>query len=227
MKYLRKILSLSLPLWSILFLLIEGRGSYCLVSSKAWNLSVSWSSAFSSEPTCLLSLPMTPTHGSGREKWPTLTAVPALAPCSHSAEAPLPVPSCTDRTGGRHVDRGAQRCSGTLCPGPFRTHPHHLHRPLYGAEARPGNACAGAYSTIQTPRCSPHGAEGSADPSHLYLISHAQGLLSLTVCWAPCLAAEYREKWGRVLLLMISWSSGEDRHIKNIYNILWCLDETL
>lgn len=66
MKYLRKILSPSLPLWSILLWLIEGRGSHCLVSSKAWNLLVSWSSAFSSEPTCLLSLPMTPTHGGGR-----------------------------------------------------------------------------------------------------------------------------------------------------------------
>ena len=160
-------------------------------------------------------------------KWPPLTAVPDLALCSHSAEAPLPVPSCADRTSGRHMDRGAQRCSGTLCPGPFRAHPHHLHRPLYGAEARPGNACAGAYSAIQTPRCSPQGAEGSADPSYLYLISHAQGLLSLMVWRTPCLAAEYREKWGRVLLLMISWSSGEDRHIKNIYNILWYLDEAL
>jgi len=181
MKYFRKMLSLGLPLWSILFLLIEGRGSYCLVSSETYQ---------SVGPQLflpnLLSLPMTPTHGSGREKWPTLTAAPALALCSHSAEAPLPVPGCTDRTGGRHMDRGAQHCSGTLCPGPFGTHPHHLHRPLYGAEARPGNACAGAYSTIQTPRCSPQGAAGSADPSHLYLISPAQGLLSLTVCGTSC-----------------------------------------
>lgn len=224
MKYFRKILSLSLPLWSILFLLIEGRGSYCLVSSETYQ-SVGPQLFLGNLAACPHS-PWLP-HMAVEGKCPTLTAVPALALCSPSAEAPPPVPSCADRTGGRHMDRGAQRCSGTLCPGPFGTHPHHLHRPLYGAEARPGNACAGAYSTIQTPRCSPQGAAGSADPSHLYLISHAQGLLSLTVCGTSCLAAEYREKWGRVLLLMISWSSGEDRHIKNIYNILWCLDKAL
>ena len=159
MKYLGKIISLSLPPWSILFLLVEGRESYCLVSSKAWNLSFSPFSAFPSPFwSCLTSLiPHVSYVTVDGRKWPILTAVPALALCSPSAEAPFPVPSCADRTGSCHLDRGARYHSGTLCRGPFGAHPHHLHRPLFGAEARSGDACAGAYSAVQTSGCSPRG----------------------------------------------------------------------
>lgn len=66
--------------------------------------------------------------------------------CFPSVEALFPVSDCADRTGGCQMDRGAWCHAGTLCPGPDRAHPYHLHWPYFGAEARNGHACTGGYS---------------------------------------------------------------------------------
>lgn len=60
------------------------------------------------------------------------------------------------------------------------------------------------------------GAEGRAYLSSWSLSSWTGGLLSLMVCQEPGLAVGYRGEMKWVLVLVISWSSGEDGHVHNI-----------
>lgn len=58
-------------------------------------------------------------------------------------EAPFLVPSCADRTGRCHLDRGVWYHSGSVCPEPLRADPHLLCWPFHGAEDKSGCANTG------------------------------------------------------------------------------------
>lgn len=151
------------PLWSVLVSLVEARESHCLLSSEARDPSFGLSAAFPSpsrtrQASRLMSCVPTCACEWGRGR--LLTAVPASALCSPPVEAPFPVPSRADRTGGCGMDSGARCRPGTLCPGPFGSHPHHLRRPLCGADAGAGHACAGGCSALPDPEVVGQGAEG-------------------------------------------------------------------
>lgn len=124
-----------------------------------------------------------------QEKGLILIAIPALALCSPSVEAPFPVPSRADRSSGCRMDSRAWCRSGTLCPGPFRARPHHLHRPLCRAEARTEYASTGGYSAVQTPRRSCQGAESSV---HLSVF---ESYLLDPRSWASCCVRNPAWRW--------------------------------